>query len=174
MPLALTASPTSADACASRLLYMYDTIPSADGGAVRPDMCWTCKVERQRQQSGSSSEHQEVSPFTQWCIICVSDDQQRSCLIVCMRSVAAALSAARAAACFSRHLVHGQPRLSRQPPAFNISFSRSHFAAAAYARLWRFTAARAARAAALTAVPPPAAAVAGDGCRLRWMLMPGC
>ena len=69
MPLALTASPTSADACASRLLYMYDTIPSADGGAVRPDMCWTCKVERQRQQSGSSSEHQEVSPFTQWCII---------------------------------------------------------------------------------------------------------
>ena len=91
-----------------------------------------------------------------------------------MRSFAAVLCAARAAACFSWHLVHQQPLLSRQPPTFSISFSRSHFAAAAYARLWRFAAARAARAAALTAVPLPAAAVAGDGCRLRWMLMPGC
>ena len=59
----------SADAGASRLFYVCDLPPSADVGVVRPDMCWTCKVERQRQQNGSSSEHQEGGfPFTPWFI----------------------------------------------------------------------------------------------------------
>ena len=51
MPFARTASPASADAGARRPFHVCDFKLSADSRAVRPDMCWTCKVGRQHQQN---------------------------------------------------------------------------------------------------------------------------
>ena len=51
MPFARTASPASAEAGVCRPFHVRELTPSSDGGAVRPDMRWTCKVGRQRQQN---------------------------------------------------------------------------------------------------------------------------